>query len=349
MHWYVDFHDPVPSADALPTVFEWAGGYPTLLRLTRIFYEKYVPNDDLLAPLFATMNVDHPQRVAAWLGEVFGGPPAYSGTYGGYGRMLSQHIGKGIDEAHRRRWVELLMASANDAGLPNDPEFRSVFGAYIEWGSRLAVENSTPGATPPPRMPMPSWDWQTAAGPPGSRISALDHEPESEPQALWYLSTAIPSVTPNTSSLCSATAIADRCCSPSTSGPTTTSAPTPTRSSNGSTPQRCPATAVAPEPDRALRALDRSGIPTVTSGTTQHRHDCCRYTVNDRTPASPAVGLVTGPEAAQGARAAPAPDPRQHKPTERANLVGTSDEPVCRRETRPEKRAYISTISPARP
>ena len=184
MHWYVDFHDPVPSADEVPTVFEWAGGFPALLRLTRIFYEKYIPDDDLLAPLFATMAVDHPQRVAAWLGEVFGGPTAYSGTYGGYERMLSQHIGKGIDEAHRRRWVELLTASADDAGLPNDPEFRSVFGAYIEWGSRLAVENSTPGATPPPRMPMPSWDWQTAAGPPGSRISALDHEPEPEPQAI---------------------------------------------------------------------------------------------------------------------------------------------------------------------
>ena len=184
MHWYVQFRDPVSSVEAVPTVFEWAGGFPALLRLTRIFYEKYIPNDELLAPLFATMSVDHPQRVAAWLGEVFGGPTAYSGTYGGYERMLSQHIGKGIDEAHRRRWVELLTAAAGDAGLPNDPEFRSVFSSYIEWGSRLAVENSTPGATPPPRMPMPSWNWQTAAGPPGGRISALDHEPDPEPQSV---------------------------------------------------------------------------------------------------------------------------------------------------------------------
>ncbi len=181
MHWYVDFHDPVPDPDAVPTVFAWAGGFPALLRLTRIFYEKYIPNDDLLAPLFATMAADHPQRVAAWLGEVFGGPKAYSGTYGGYERMLSQHIGKGIDEARRSRWVQLLTASANEAGLPNDPEFRSVFGSYIEWGSRLAVENSTPDATPPPHMPMPSWDWHTAAGPPGSRVSALDHSTQPEP------------------------------------------------------------------------------------------------------------------------------------------------------------------------
>jgi len=47
------------------------------------------------------------------------------------------------------------------------------FGAYLEWGSRLAVENSQTDARPPEHMPMPHWDWHTAAGPPGSRVSAL--------------------------------------------------------------------------------------------------------------------------------------------------------------------------------
>ncbi len=32
-------------------------------------------------------------------------------------------------------------------GLPDDPEFRSAFAAYIEWGTRIAVTNSQPGAT----------------------------------------------------------------------------------------------------------------------------------------------------------------------------------------------------------
>ena len=43
MHWYVNFHDPVADPDHEPTVFEWAGGLPALTRLTRLFYEKYVP------------------------------------------------------------------------------------------------------------------------------------------------------------------------------------------------------------------------------------------------------------------------------------------------------------------
>jgi truncated hemoglobin YjbI/uncharacterized Fe-S cluster protein YjdI len=173
MHWYVEFHDPVPEPDHEPTVFEWCGGLPALTRMTRLFYEKFVPADPLLAPLFATMSADHPERVAKWLGEVFCGPTSYSEEYGGYTRMLSQHVGKGLTEAQRARWVALLLQSAAEAGLPNDPEFRAAFGAYIEWGSRLAVENSQTDARPPEHMPMPRWDWHTAAGAPGSRVSPL--------------------------------------------------------------------------------------------------------------------------------------------------------------------------------
>jgi CDGSH-type Zn-finger protein/truncated hemoglobin YjbI len=185
MHWYVEFHDPVRAPEATPTMFEWAGGLPALTRVTRLFYEKFVPADDLLAPLFATMSADHPQRVAKWLGEVFGGPASYSEEYGGYPRMLSQHLGKCLTEEMRARWVALLLQSAREAGLPNDAEFRSAFQAYIEWGSRLAVENSQTESRPPQHMPMPRWDWNTSAGPPGSRISALAHdEPEEAAPVL---------------------------------------------------------------------------------------------------------------------------------------------------------------------
>jgi hypothetical protein len=87
--------------------------------------------------------------------------------------MVSQHIGKGLTEERRARWVQLMLLSAQETGLPTDPEFRSALHSYIEWGSRLALENSQPGARPPEHMPMPHWDWNTAAGAPGSRISAL--------------------------------------------------------------------------------------------------------------------------------------------------------------------------------
>ncbi len=79
MHWYVEFRDPVRRAGAEPTLFEWAGGLPALTRMTRLLYEKHVPADDLLAPVFAAMPPDLPQREAAVFAEAFGGPPAGDG------------------------------------------------------------------------------------------------------------------------------------------------------------------------------------------------------------------------------------------------------------------------------
>lgn len=164
-----------------PTLFEWAGGTAVLQRLTRVFYETYVVADPLIGPLFAHMAPDHPERVADWLAEVFGGPTTYSSERGGYRHMIGEHLGKQLTEQQRARWAALMLRAADDAGLPTDPEFRSAFVSYIEWGTRLALENSQSTARPPRDMPMPKWDWGTA-GPPGGRIGALDvPEPVTEP------------------------------------------------------------------------------------------------------------------------------------------------------------------------
>lgn len=160
------------GSSAEPTLFEWVGGLPALQKLTRLFYSKYVPADPLLRALFANMAPDHPDRVAAWLGEVFGGPKTYSQSYGGYERMVSQHMNKGITEDLRSRWAMNLYKSADEAGLPADPEFRAAFAGYIEWGSRIALENSQPGARPPAHMPVPRWWWVCEAKP-WTRVSAL--------------------------------------------------------------------------------------------------------------------------------------------------------------------------------
>ncbi|MHB8233195.1 MAG: CDGSH iron-sulfur domain-containing protein [Solirubrobacteraceae bacterium] len=174
MHWYADFHDPPEPEQA--TLFQWAGGFPALLRLTRRFYEVHVPNDRLLSGLFAQMSPDHPERVAAWLGQVFGGPPAYSDHYGEYDRMISQHLDKALSPEQRARWVQLLQRSADEVGLPADAEFRAAFTAYLEWGSRIALENSRPGVHPPPHMPVPRWWWVCDAYP-WSRSHATAEEP----------------------------------------------------------------------------------------------------------------------------------------------------------------------------
>lgn len=144
-----------------PTLFAWAGGSAAFERLTEAFYREVV-RDDLLEPLFGGMDRHHPHYVAMWLAEVFGGPTSYTEDRGGYPHMLSQHRERAITEPQRRRWVHLLMDAADEVGMPEDPEFRAAFAGYVEWGTRLALANSQPGAEPPPDAPVPRWGWGEA-------------------------------------------------------------------------------------------------------------------------------------------------------------------------------------------
>lgn len=149
------------SRSETPTLYEWAGGGDAFERLTEAFYRR-VRADDLLGPVFAHMPPDHPSHVATWLSEVFGGPPAYTEERGGYPHMLGMHEDLAITEDQRFRWVQLIALAADEAGLSSDPEFRSAFLAYVEWGTRLALSNSQPGAAPPPDTPAPRWGWREA-------------------------------------------------------------------------------------------------------------------------------------------------------------------------------------------
>jgi hemoglobin len=144
-----------------PTLYEWAGGTDAFVRLTDVFYDRVV-KDDLLGPLFARMDPGHARYVALWLAEVFGGPPAYSAEHGGYATMVAKHIGMAITEPQRRRWVNLIQDAADEAGLPDDPEFRAAFLGYVEWGTRLARLNSQPGADVVRQAPVPRWGWGVA-------------------------------------------------------------------------------------------------------------------------------------------------------------------------------------------
>ncbi|WP_018347739.1 group II truncated hemoglobin [Longispora albida] len=143
---------------AVPSLYQWAGGADALERLTGVFYAS-VGEDDLIGPLFASMNPAHPRYVAMWLGEVLGGPARYSEERGGHADMVGHHLGKGITEAQRRRWVGRMMDAADEAGLPDDPEFRASLVGYLEWGTRMAVIYSAPGAEGSVDAPMPRWRW----------------------------------------------------------------------------------------------------------------------------------------------------------------------------------------------
>jgi hemoglobin len=76
--------------------------------------------------------------------------------------MLNKHLRLGITDAQRFRFASLMSLAADDAGMPNDAEFRSALVAYLEWGTRLALGNSQADAEVAAHAPVPRWGWGEA-------------------------------------------------------------------------------------------------------------------------------------------------------------------------------------------
>lgn len=149
----------------IPTLYEWAGGMPLFVELFDKFYDKVLA-DDILEPVLRHMSAQHRLHVAHFVAEVLGGPKTYSESEGSHFEMIKKHLQRRLTEAHRRRWVELLLQTADELSLPEDPEFRSAFVAYLEWGTRIAIINSNAGdVTEDPNVPMPEWGWGVPGGP----------------------------------------------------------------------------------------------------------------------------------------------------------------------------------------
>jgi hemoglobin len=150
----------------IPTLYDWVGGIDRIQALFKAFYER-VPADPLLGPVFSHMPADHFKTVAQFVSEVLGGPKLYSGDgRHGHATMVAQHLDRHLTNEQRKRWVTLLLDTADDLKLPDDPEFRSALVGYLEWGSRLAVLNSATADNPiDQHASMPQWGWGEVKGP----------------------------------------------------------------------------------------------------------------------------------------------------------------------------------------
>lgn len=152
----------VADAALVPTLFEWAGGSDAIRSMIDAFYDR-VERSELFADLFGdTVSEEHRARVSAWWSEVFGGPSDYTDDHGGYDTMLDHHRNLAITTEQRESFVTEMSRAADTAGLPVDPEFRSALLAYLEWGTRLALENSRPDSDPFTGATVPRWGWGVA-------------------------------------------------------------------------------------------------------------------------------------------------------------------------------------------
>jgi hemoglobin len=141
----------------MEALYDDVGGIEGLRRLSDSFYRRVLA-DPLLAPVFASFTPTHVDRVAVWLAEVFGGPEGYTERLGGHHSLLASHLGLGIRDEHRQRWLE-LMAEAIDEVLPGQPRLRDALMAYFGWGTTIAQDMSRQPAGTDLGKPGPTPRW----------------------------------------------------------------------------------------------------------------------------------------------------------------------------------------------
>jgi hemoglobin len=102
--------------DQAITVFELVGGQPFFDALVERFYE-HVEADAPLRTLYPDDLAPGKRGLALFLGQYWGGPPAYSAEKG-HPRLRMRHAPFRIDEAARNRWLRAMLAALEEADAP---------------------------------------------------------------------------------------------------------------------------------------------------------------------------------------------------------------------------------------
>jgi len=143
-----------------PTLYEFAGGQQAFETFAAALHARCLADRELNHPFsHPDQHPQHVQRLAAYLAETLGGPPRYSTECGDQAGVVLLHAGEGDMADLGRRFAECFMLAADDAGWPDDPEFRAVIHAYIEWAVDDVALSHPHDTDVPPDLPIPHWSW----------------------------------------------------------------------------------------------------------------------------------------------------------------------------------------------
>jgi hemoglobin len=151
--------DATLSLMARPSVFEFAGGKAAFLALAAAHHERCLQDPELNHPFSHGISPQHIDNLAAYWAEVFGGPAQYSESHGGHSAMLEIHAHQGAGEGWGPRFVTCFMQAADDARLPDDPDFRVALRSYMEWATEEVLSYAPPESQVPKALPVPRWSW----------------------------------------------------------------------------------------------------------------------------------------------------------------------------------------------
>ncbi len=147
-----------------PTLYEFAGGDAAFLALAQAHHRRCLEDPELNHPFsHPGQHPQHVQRLAAYWAQVLGGPPTYGSTCGSESSVLRMHAGNGDMSDLGRRFVDCFCRAADDAGLPDDEEFRAALRGYMVWAvDRVLAHEDRAGI--PDGLAIPRWGWSGPEG-----------------------------------------------------------------------------------------------------------------------------------------------------------------------------------------
>jgi hemoglobin len=152
----------IPS-QSVSSIYEAAGGADGVRRLAQAWHARAVA-DPVVGHAFSHgFQPDHLERLAAYLGEALGGPPAYSTRYGDETAVVRLHSGNGEHGDMNDRAIACFDAALDDVGLRG--EVRTVLHEYWAWATTTTMARYPESADDvPDGLRIPRWSWDGAAG-----------------------------------------------------------------------------------------------------------------------------------------------------------------------------------------
>lgn len=141
------------------TIFEALGGAPGVQKLAHAWHEQVLA-DEIVAHAFSHgFHPQHTERLAAYWGEAWGGPAAYSNQYGSESSVVRMHSGNGPHEEMDRRAIACFDRAMDDIGLADDL-LRRVLHDYFAWTTTETMAAYPHAADSVPEdLRIPQWSW----------------------------------------------------------------------------------------------------------------------------------------------------------------------------------------------
>jgi hemoglobin len=142
------------------SVYEAAGGAPAMLALAHAWHQRCLADPEAQHPFsHEGLHPQHTERLAAYWGEMLGGPDEYSRELASVAHMVRMHSGNGPHPELDAATARCFALALDDAGILDDERLRSTLVDWFAWSNRVVNHTYKRPESVPHDLNLPHWSW----------------------------------------------------------------------------------------------------------------------------------------------------------------------------------------------